>query len=197
LESGQPTAADFKTLQDQHAQAEALRRRLDELHRKKADAGNQESAPLAAKDWAYLGHATPKATIESVLWAASRGDVDRLADLMGFAPGVRAAADTMFSRLPATSQHEYGTAEKVVATLLAGSFPKEAEAARVLADQQFGGDDAAITMAVTHSDGQSRINLFQFHKTTDGWRLLIPAAILNDYEHTLLGDQQADEIGTP
>jgi hypothetical protein len=197
LESGQLTAADLQNLEDQHAKAEALRHRLDELRLKKPDGADQEPALVAAKDWVFSGRRTPQATIESVLWAASRGEVDRLAELLGFTPDVEAEADTMFSRLPAASKQEYGSAEKVVATLLAGSFPKDAQASTILTEHEYGDKDAAIAMAVTHSDGQGRTNVFQFRKTTDGWRLMIPAAILNDYEKTLLGDQQAAEAGPP
>jgi len=153
LESGQLTAADIQALEDQHAKAEALRRRLDELRLKRPDSAGTESKPVAAKDWTFSVHATPKATIESVLWAASRGDVDHLADLVGFDASVQAEADTMFSQLPAASQEEYGNAEKVVATLLAGTFPKDAQGSRILTDHQFGDQDASITMAVAHSDG--------------------------------------------
>jgi hypothetical protein len=197
LEAGQLTDVDLRSLEEQRSKAEALRKRLEELQRKKSDGGSQEPALVAAKDWAFVGRATPKATIESLLWAASRGDVDRLAGLVGFAPDVQAEADTMFSQLPATSQGQYGSAEKVVATLLAGSFPKDAQAFTVLTEHEFGDQDAAIAMSVTHSDGQSRVNVFQFRKATDGWRLLIPAAILSDYEKTLLGGQQAAEADSP
>jgi hypothetical protein len=197
LEAGQLSEADLRSLEEQHSRADALRRRLEDLQRKKSDDEDKESPPVAAKDWTFSGHATPKATIQSVLWAASRGYVDRLAELVGFAPEVEAEADTMFSQLPAASQQEYGSAEKVVATLLAGSFPKDAEASAILAEHEYGDQDAAIAMSVTHSDGQGRTSMFQFRKTTDGWRLMIPAAILNDYEKTLLGDQQAAKTGPP
>jgi hypothetical protein len=68
------------------------------------------------------GHMAP--AIESRLYFT--GDIDRLAGLMGFAAVVQAESDTMFSQLLATSQGKYGSAETVVAKLVAGTFPNDA-----------------------------------------------------------------------
>jgi hypothetical protein len=195
LESAQLSDAERRRLESQHAEVDSLRARLNDLKRV-----NDESAgsPVQlAKDWTYAGRATPRSTIESVLWAASRSDTDRLTNLVGFPPELRAQADAMFAHLPETSQQEYGSPEKVVATLLAGSFPRDAQASQVFVDRQYGEEDASITMALTHSDGQSRTNLFRFHNTPDGWQLLIPASVMKDYEKTLLGEPQPSDTGAP
>lgn len=197
LESGRLSEADQEQLESSHAALAALRERLAALQRKISEQGEGEPPSLPAKDWAYAGRATPKATIESVLWAASRGDVESLAGLLGFAPELRPRAEALFAQLPPASQQEYGTPEKVVATLLAGSFPKDPQAAQILVDHQFGDRDAAIAMTVSHSDGRSRTNQFQFHKASDGWKLLIPANIMEDYAKTLQGEQEQPESGPP
>jgi hypothetical protein len=197
LAAGQLSETDRRRLEATRAEAESLRSRLAELQRKPP--GDDDGAPrsMLAKDWVYAGRSSPRATIESVLWAASRGDADRLADLLGFAPELRAQAESMFSHLPAASQQEYGSPEKVVATLLAGSFPKDPRASQVFVDREWGEQDASITMSVTHSDGESRMNLFRFHNTPDGWKLLIPANVMRDYEKTLLGDPPPSETSSP
>jgi hypothetical protein len=190
LVSEKPSEEERKRLETTHADAVSLRARLDELNKSKSEVGNNEPISKLAKNWVFAGRTTPDTAIESVLWAASRGDTDRLADLLGFAPELHAQAEGLFSKLPPAAQQEYGTPEKVVATLLAGSFPKNPQASQVFAERQYGDQDAAITMSVTHADGESRINLFRLHNTADGWKLLVPANVLTDFEKTLIGDQQ-------
>jgi hypothetical protein len=197
LISAQLSAEERKRLEAKHAEAEILRARLAELQSKtSAAATDADPNELSADDWVFSGRETPRAAIESVLWAASRGDVEQLASLLGFPPDVRAQAEEMFSKLPAASQKEYGSPERVVATLLAGSFPRDASGMNVLADKEWD-QDAAISMSVEHSEGQSRTNVFRFHHASDGWRLMVPASVMSGYEKTLLGDQQPAEAVAP
>ncbi len=193
LESHRLSADERSQLEEKHAEADALRARLAELQREAAAPRPAEDT-IPAGEWANSGRETPRAAILSVLWAASRGDVDSLAGLVGFAPDVRAQADALFARLPPTSQQEYGSPEKVVATLLAGNFPKDASAVAIFADRQWG-QDAAIAMQVDRSDGNARINQFQFHHGPEGWQLLVPASVMSGYEKILLGDPQPAESG--
>jgi hypothetical protein len=194
LESAQLSDAERQRLEERHAEADALRARLSELQQMAAqDAANGRSPAILAKDWTYAGRSDPKATIESVLWSASHGDIDHLAELVGFSPETKAMADAMFSRLPAASQQEYGNPEKVVATLLAGGFPKDPESMQVIVNRQYGDQDASVVMAVAHTDGVTRTNLLRLHNTPGGWQLLIPTTVMQGYEKSLLGEQPAVE----
>jgi hypothetical protein len=198
LNSGQLSSPEREQLEAAHAEAEGLRARLASLQRNAAQPKEEDPEPdrLSAEAWINAGRETPRATIVSVLWAASRGDVDRLAGLVGFSPDVRERAEALFSKLPPASQQEYGSPEKVVATLLAGTFPKDASAATILADKTWG-QDAAIAMTTEHSDGKARVNQFHFHRAPDGWQLLVPASVMAGYEKTVLGDPQSSETGAP
>jgi hypothetical protein len=194
LESAQLSDAERRRLEERHAEADALRARLSELQQKTAqDAENGRSPAILAKDWAYSGRSNPKAAIESVLWSASHGDIERLAELVAFSPETKTLADEFFSRLPAASQQEYGNPEKIVATLLAGSFPKDPESMQVIVARQYGDQDASVVMAVAHADGVTRTNLFRLHNAPGGWQLLIPTTVMQGYEKTLLGEQPAVE----
>jgi hypothetical protein len=117
-----------------------------------------------------------------------------LAALLGFAPEVREQVDAMFARLPEASQKEFGSAENVIATMLAGSFPKDASSVNILADHQWG-EDAGIAMAVDRSAGGSRVNQYRLHHTPDGWQLMVPASVVAGYEQTLMADAQPADTG--
>jgi hypothetical protein len=186
LMSGQLSDEERGQLEAVRAEEDALRARLAALQFKATVPAAPETEPseLLAKDWANAGRETPRAAIESVLWAASRGDVEHLAALLGFKPDVREQVDAMYAKLPEASQRNFGSAEAVIATMLAGNFPKDASSMKVLADQQWG-EDAAIAMSVGHSDGQTRVNQFTFHKAADGWQLMVPASVIEGYQEML------------
>jgi hypothetical protein len=202
LKAQQLSGLERKRLELRHAEADSLRSRLVELQTRSA--GEPAGAPAAADgiqnvpaaDWVYAGREDPKATFESVLWAASGGDVEHLAELLGFAQNVRGQADAFFAQLPAASQEEFGSPERVVATLLAGGFPKDAAYLTVLQDHA-SDQDAYALVTVGHSDGQPRTNVYQFHRDADGWRLMVPASVLSGYQSILVGDAPSSETPAP
>jgi hypothetical protein len=197
LVAGYASAADRQLLSFVHAEAEGLRARLAALRRRAAQLDDtsvleDSSTPetVSAGNWIYGGNATPRATIESVLWAASHGDVERLAGLLGFTDEARTKAESLFSQLPAASRQEYGSPESVVATLLAGSFPKDATAMTIVGSQA-GDQSADISMRVDHAAGGPRTNKFSLRRAPDGWQLMIPPSIMTGFEKTLLGPEAA------
>jgi len=196
-------AARRKQLEFKHAEVEGLRMRIEALKRSEARAevgeaqdDTVEPDTLPSSGWIYAGSATPRAAIESVLWAASHGDVDHLSQLLGLSDDVHSKADALFSQLPSAAREEYGSPERVVATLLAGSFPKDATAMTII-DDQHGEQESDIAMRVDHSSNGPRTGKFSLRKTSGGWQLMVPASVMAGYEKTLLGDQQPTEAGTP
>lgn len=192
-----------KQLEFKHAEAEGLRMRIEALQRSEAQADVGEAQEetvepdtLPSSGWIYAGSATPRAAIESVLWAASHGDVDHLSQLLGFSDDVHSKADALFSQLPTAAREEYGSPERVAATLLARSFPKDATAMTII-DDRHGEQESDISMRIDHSGNGPRTGRFSFRKTGDGWQLMVPASVMTGYEKTLLGDQQPTETGTP
>jgi hypothetical protein len=196
LKSAELSDEERKRREALHAETEALRARLAALQggATAQAAADAEQNELSAKDWTNAGRLTPRAAIESVLWAASHGDVDHLAALLGFQPDVREQVDAMFAKLPEASQRDFGSAENVIATMLAGSFPKDASSMKILADKQWG-EDAGIAMTVDHEDGKSRTNQFRLHHTPDGWQLMVPASVIEGYQQTLMGDSPPAAAG--
>jgi hypothetical protein len=197
LKSEQLSPQEQRQLEEDHVRAQALRSRIIALQRSvepKVDpAANGETL---AKDWRYSGSATPKDALLSVLWAASRGDVDVLAGLIGFSPEIRPQVEAVFEHLPAQAKLEYGSPEKVVATLISGTFPKNASGAS-FDDAQQDDAEASVDMRVSRSDGQARTSSFQLDHASGGWRLLVPASVLTGYEKILQGEAPAPESVSP
>ncbi|HEY1793597.1 MAG TPA: hypothetical protein VGG34_11815 [Opitutaceae bacterium] len=186
----QPTAEEVRRLARARALAKALGARLLELKsQSETPEGRDADDSLSAKQWAYVGNATPREAITSVLWAASQGDVERLASLIGFSESGQAKAAGLYSQLPAASQQDYGSAEKVVATMIAGSFPKDASSVTITADREWG-EDASVVMSVDHGPSGTRTNLYRFRLGPQGWRLLVPANVMDGISQSLLAQSE-------
>jgi len=184
-------------LEREQAGLEALRARVAVLQKETAGvAGGNDGGPVPASDWSYAGRASPSSAFESVLWTASHGDVDHLAGLLDFAADARTRAEALFARLPPDAQQQYGSAQKVIATLLAGSFPKDASAMTTITDFQ-GEGRAALMIRVDHSEGSFHQNVYQFSRSTDGWQLMVPASVIADCEKTLADLPQPPEGPAP
>jgi len=201
MEAGRMSAEERSRLLSRKAEAEAARLRLGELQRadaaeEAASDSNSDQATLPVGAWTYAGRASPQAALRSVVWAATHGDVERLSDLLGFSPDVRAQADALFAQLPAASQQEFGGPERVVATLLAGSFPKDASALTVLGGTRFG-EGAVVVLRIDHSDGQSRTNGFHLQRAPGGWQLMVPASVMASYARALTEGQPSPEGSDP
>jgi hypothetical protein len=136
------------------------------------------------------------AAFESVLWAASHGEVDRLAGLLDFGAEAHSTADALFEQLPAVAQGEYGSAQKVIATLVAGNFPKDASAMTLLRGSE-SKQDAQLTLRLDHGDGTSTTNIYRFQQAEDGWKLLVPASVMAGYQRALVGEPSASENSPP
>jgi hypothetical protein len=199
LKSEGVSNSERRRLELAHVEAEGLRARIASLQARES-LWASTTVPLgydpdtvSAREWVYAGRATPRAAIESVLWSAERGDVEQLTSLLGFSEANRERVDALFSRLPPAMQQEYGSAERVVATLMAGSFPKDASAMTIVGDDQ-GTEDSSVSMRVDHADGQVRTNVFSFHRTDAGWQLLVPESVLNGYETILRGNPNPEAL---
>jgi hypothetical protein len=175
---------------------ERLRRTMSEIEGKKFQGGGRTSPPpsavvhpdmIPATDWKFAGRTTPKATFESVLWTATHQDVDHLAALLAFDSKTREKADAFFAQLPDETRAQYGSPEKIAATMLAATLPDNLSAMGSLlgADNDPSGDTARLLMQVQRSDGAKRDTFFEFHRNAEGWQLLVPPDVLSSYQRQL------------
>jgi hypothetical protein len=147
--------------------------------------------PIPATDWKYLGHAEPKSTLQSVLWAASHGEAGQLTNLIALAPDARQKAEAMFAQLPENTRQEYRNPEGVLAMLMAGGFPKDIASMTVLGGGEWpDANAAAISARIDHTEGVSIINVYRLQKTEGGWQLVMPTQVLLGYLSNLTGTSQ-------
>jgi hypothetical protein len=201
LEAARLTSAERSRLEAGRFEAKAARARLLELqHSIGADGGDSDPgashAPVPVEAWSYAGRESPRAALKSVLWAASHADVDALAGLIGFSPEVRKVAEALYAQLPADSKQEYASPERVVATLIAGNFPKDASAMSLENEKNFAAA-TVVVMRLDRSDGTSRTNWFLLQPAQDGWRLMVPPSVMADYQRILTGGAPSPDSPAP
>jgi len=191
LAADQLPVGEIKILQHRREEVEALRHRLAALRQRVAwekdhPSSRPESETVPASAWIYAGQKTPKAAFESALWSASRGDVDKLAQVLTFGPKVQAGLESLISQLPPASRQDYGTPQKLIATLMAGSFPENVSAITPEGESETG-NGAALSIRIDYADGHAKDTLFSFVRTPDGWRLVVPTPIASTYAMTVFG----------
>jgi hypothetical protein len=199
LADKQLSSDELTRLRRQHADLEQLQIRMEKLggHAAplpRAVAASIESTPSA--DWKFAGRATPRAAFESVLWSATHQDLDRLAATLSFDPKGRAQMDDFFAQLPAETQRQYGSVEKIAATMLAADLPPNLSAMSALSDS-IKEDTARLFMRVERDDGTHRDTFFNFQKAADGWHLVVPPSVLAGYETQLTAGSTVEKANSP
>ena len=120
----QPTPEERSQLQNAVA-ARADRQRALEA----AEHERREAQRLAVGEWfpqtqwLNRGQSTPKAAVETMLWASAGGDTEKLAGLLHLDENARAKLDQVFARLPAQARATYASSDQLLAAFTAKSIP--------------------------------------------------------------------------
>lgn len=155
----------------------------------KTMAENDAATPtnlVPANAWKNAGKDTPAAAAETVLWAALGGEVETLSNALAFTPSARAKADAWFATLSDSTRAQYGSAEKVIALMIA----KDAatlSGMQVLGQKEITADDVGMRLRFASSEGKTKDDTFVMHRSADGWRLLLPDAALDKFTRQLSG----------
>jgi hypothetical protein len=163
-------------------------RSLQRLHTTKSKFVWPDGATvLDAKQWKNRGGATASNAIESFLWAARSGTIDQLKGLIRMQPLTRAEATSAFDQLPAATQAEYGTPEKLIATYIAATLPDFDATAEIRPIATMGPISLA-SYRLADSSGDQRDFTFLLMKSPEGtWQLCVPHSAVAQYVADLQG----------
>lgn len=149
--------------------------------------------PDQPANWRNAGQATPADTLQSVIWAATNGDVDSLMPMIAFDVETRAAAEAFLQSQSDSIRAQYPTIEKLVATIMSGSISTGLRKAELLKQTEAGPHLVTTTFALhTVSKGSTanqsvsaRPVTFWFQQIGDEWKLLVPASAIEGYKKML------------
>lgn len=186
----EPTFEDQETLQRNIEHLRELRSTRDHLRAQVERSLKQTLASKAASrpepesiPWRNQGSAKPVSTVETVLWSIAHGDVDTLATLIAFDDDARDQAARLYDVLPEDLRGEYKSPESLVAALMAIEKPVTSlNSVNVLGESSPGPNRDTLHLAA--SSGQISLN---FRRDASGWKLLVPALVVDGYRHYAIG----------
>lgn len=139
---------------------------------------------MAAGEWRNAGVATPRATLETVLWAGANGDVDALASTVSFVPGsrTRKAAQALLESLPESMRAQYDSPEQLIAFLTIKDVPLGAvELRRYTELEGWPLPAVQVVMQLTAADGKSKDATLVFMNPGEGWKLVVTDSVVAKY----------------
>jgi hypothetical protein len=190
-------AAAAKAAQAEHEELLRLRSEVEALRRNQAAPagpatstgapatgnGGGAAAPLTnsrtvpVEVMGNVGRATPRAAGQTEAWAVQHGDVDTAASLLTFAPEERAKLEAVIAALPENLREQYGTPERLMAMVMAGT-PRPIAGVQILEEKEQGSDDFVQQIQLKYADGRTRSDELTFHRDAEGWkRVVSPATV--------------------
>lgn len=155
----------------------------------------------SSASWGNRGQATPRAAMETALWAAAGGDVIAMQSVIELDPNARSKAAQLLERLPPATRSSYVTPEALIASVTLKNIPltsaqitwfHEADDDRALMGVIFGQPERAPVTPVklpanprdhsppTFSDQRTtQIAMLTLHRSSSGWRLVVPPSAVD------------------
>lgn len=182
--------AERKAVAQLRAQLETMQRRTTESTAARRGAMTEppkvasllNGNTVAYQLWQNAGAATPDAAFETVLWASAGGDIDRLVELLAFAPEARDLSAAIFAQLPAAMRKEFATPERLIAVLTAKDVPLGRAA---ILRQNATPTDTKVTAQIFDAAGNPKVAQFSLRAEGDRWRLVVPVNVVKRYAAAL------------
>jgi hypothetical protein len=130
------------------------------------------------------GLASATSSFRSAAAAIAQGNIDLLATMIGFTPDGRRELDEFFAKLPPETRAQFGSPEKVFATLMAARLP-EIESVGVVSETPEGPDTELLRMRMQNASGRQWDDTFTFQRGANGWLARISDRTVDSYLKTL------------
>ncbi|MBI5424049.1 MAG: hypothetical protein HZA32_08160 [Opitutae bacterium] len=132
---------------------------------------------VKSADWRDAGAAAPEAALESFVWAATRGETEKLATLLAIDAAGRKELAAAFAQLSDEARASYGSPENMLATLIAVQVPQDLSAIGPVAALTLNNGDVALRTRTERGGGLARDAVLAFRRVEGSWRLVVPREI--------------------
>ena len=150
--------------------------------REKPPVASLQGEPVAAARWQNAGQASPAAAFQTALWASAAGDLEALTRVLEFDAETRGKASELFAQLPVALRGELGTAERLIALLIAKDIPSGS--AQILVQYQSATDEK-IAARVVDEAGKPKQLLLSMRAIGDSWHMVVPGKVVESYAVSL------------
>jgi hypothetical protein len=143
-----------------------------------------------AESFTNAGRETPRAALETLQWATLGGNATVIAEGLILPPSARQKAEELFAALPADKRVEFGTPDRLIATLMAGTT--QVAGMQVMSEKpgvpRTWGLDPALatdpTYRMLHTqtqyiDGRVREGDVVLQQTSTGWHTVFPPGMVD------------------
>lgn len=115
------------------------------------------------------GRATPADAIQTLAWAALKGDNAKLGEGATFSPAARTKAEALIASLPAETRAQW-TPEKLAAMFYTGAFGDVA-AMQIVGETARDPQHSTLKVFITRGE-QENTMAFQFQQGAEGWQIV-------------------------
>jgi len=137
---------------------------------------------LPAASWANVGTGTPDASWQTLQWALAKRDINAFAQTVAWDPGVEAQAKALFDAAPESARQKFGNVDGVLYAMMSGAEKPNANVTGYgVVSQNITGEDGTLIVQEQHTDGQVKQNPISMHRFDDGWRILLPPKMLDQF----------------
>ncbi len=193
LEAGRVSEQELASLRAGHATVVSMRNEIAAIERSveareraaspstgqaSADSPTLLDGPLTSDQWHNAGRSTPVATVETMLWAAARGESGRLAETLALGREARAKAEAIYTSLPPDLRQELSTPENLLGALTAKEITMRS--AQVVAEvpQPQG---TTLILETKGDEGQLRRISLSLRADGNAWRIEVPPAAVDRF----------------
>ena len=159
-------------------------------------------------EWSNSGQSTPRAALETALWAAAGGDVMAMQLLLEMDPAAQSKAEKLLDQLSPAARSTYVTPEALIANVAMRNIPlteaqivwyHESDRDHAAVGVMFANPESSPEVVVKVSAGKqdnspptlsdnrtTKMALLAMRRSSSGWRLVVPVSAV---------DRIAAEIG--
>ncbi len=141
-----------------------------------ARAKTMDTWERGAAEWKHAGVASPRAALETALWAAAGGEIDVLSGLLEFDAAARERALRLQAEVPGSAG--YGPPERLFAMMTAREVSPGS--ARLVSETQRG-EEAELRVRLTGEDGAANSVTLTMRRTPAGWKFVVPERAVERY----------------
>lgn len=139
---------------------------------------------------------SPQTVLEQIIGAVNSANVETLTALIAFDTTGKAEARNFFLQLPASVREEYGTEEKLYATLMAAYLPLGLTGVTIVEDR-ISGEYRVLKVKLERQTGAPHETTFTFLPSSSGWRMIVPDKMVRSYRRALTGPSASVPLSAP
>jgi hypothetical protein len=155
-----------------------------------------EQGVMRIQSLANVGGATPRAALESLLWAMAQGSKDDLANMFTLSQSQKEQLNAVLASLPEAARAEYSDPEHLLAVEAAfqGTIIPDDGVIQIVSETNTDANDVSISFSMQGDKGtppepsQSNLSQVELLNGPDGWKAVVPNYAVTNFIGKITGN---------